>query len=84
MDDPVYGSLTVQKWHQLVIQYGVESKDDQNYDWMKNFLRRYFFFEEGRIGGIARSSASGPRAKFVDIIFFLKEASTDLEFPGFI
>jgi hypothetical protein len=83
-DDPVYKSGGAQKWHQLIIQYAVEQKDDPNYEWMKNFLRRYFFDEEGRICRVARSSTSGPGAKFADIIFFCKQASADTEFPGFL
>ena len=83
-DDPIYKLGGVQKWHQLVIQYAVQPKDDPNYGWMKTFLRRYFFDEEGRIGRIARTSTSGAGANFADVIFFAKEASAEREFPPFL
>jgi hypothetical protein len=84
-DDPVYINGGVLRWHQLVIQYAVQPKDDPNYEWMKSFLRRYYFDEEGRVHNIARSSPSTSfGAKFADIIFFAKEASTAEEFAAFL
>lgn len=83
-DDPVYKSGGVQKFHQLIIQYAVEQKNDLNYQWMKNFLRRYFFDEGGRLQRIARSSPAGAEAKFADVVFFQKEVAAGNEFGAFI
>jgi hypothetical protein len=83
-NDPVYQHGGVHKVHQLVIQYAIEQKNESNYQWMKNFLRRYFFDEEGRIHGLARSQASGPGAKFADVVFFCKELATENEFGAMI
>ena len=79
-NDPIYVCGGIQKLHQLVIQYAIEQKNDPNYVWMKRFLRRYFFDEEGRIHRIARSQASGPGAKFADVVFFCKEVAAENEF----
>lgn len=84
-DDPVYNPGGVQRWHQILIQFAVQPKDDPNYERMKNFLHRYFFDEEGRLRRIARSSVEGPESpNFADIVFFAKEASASTEFSPIV
>jgi hypothetical protein len=84
-DDPVYSPGGVQRWHQILIQFAVQPKDDPNYERMKNFLRRYFFDEECRLRRIARSSVEGPGSpNFTDIVFFAKEASSSTEFSPIV
>ena len=82
--DPVYIYGGVHKVHQLVIKFAVEQKNDPNYEWMSRFFRRYFFDEESRLRRVARSQASGPGAKFLDVVFFCKDVASDSEFGGHI
>lgn len=79
-DDPVYKAGGVGKWHQLLIQYAVLPKDDPNYEMMTDYLRRFYFFEEGRIGSIAISCPSSNRSQFADLVVYLKQASDAAEF----
>ena len=84
-NDPIYLPGGVQRWHQIIIQFAVQPKNDPNYERMRDFLRRYFFDEEGRISRIGRSSVNGPSSpSFADIIFFVKEASALTEFSPIV
>jgi hypothetical protein len=71
-------------WHQLVIQLPVETKDDPTLPWFTPFLAKYWFDQEARLRGFARSSAAGAHAKFLDVVVFAKESSIAMEHSPFL
>jgi hypothetical protein len=77
-EDRVYQPGGVQRFHQAIIQYGIQHKNDPNLQWMSDWLSRYFFFETGKLEGVVRTSPGG--AKFADIVFFQKQVAPALEF----
>lgn len=72
-------------WHQLLFKVAVHKQDDEAYRGLKNFLFGKFFFKEtARLPSAARSRCSTNEAKFMDLIFFQREASAAAEFEPYM
>lgn len=83
-NDPVYGHGTGARCHQLLIEVPVlRNEDDPNYEWIKSFLRKFWFFTETRIKAVGRSSVLEHAGKWLDIVYFQKETELEAEFTPF-
>jgi L-amino acid N-acyltransferase YncA len=67
-------------WHQMIFQLPVLAKNDPNYKIVKDFLHKKFLFQEmARLRSVARTSTQQGPAKWLDLVYFQAEASTDFD-----
>ncbi|KAF7879163.1 hypothetical protein EAF04_000362 [Stromatinia cepivora] len=83
-NDPAYGHGCGARCHQLLIEVPVLRKDDPNYDWIKSFLRKFWFLEEFRLNCVGRSSVLHRAGEWLDVVHFQKELEHEAEFTPFV
>lgn len=83
-NEQMYDQGGLKLWHQLVIQLAVEPKDDPMLPWFTQFLAKYWFDQEAKLRGFARSSGAAAQAKFLDVVVFAKESSIAMEHSPFL
>lgn len=86
-NDQVYeglGGNGPHRFHQLIVQRPIERSQDPDYDWLKMWLEKSFFFEEtGRLKSVGRSSVgTSTISRFLDIVQFQFDASNEAEHAG--
>ncbi|KAJ8065702.1 hypothetical protein OCU04_006374 [Sclerotinia nivalis] len=83
-NDPAYGHGCGARCHQLLIEVPVLRKDDPNYEWIKSFLRKFWFLEEFRLNCVGRSSVLHRAGEWLDVVHFQKELEHEAEFTPFV
>jgi GNAT superfamily N-acetyltransferase len=75
-EDAVYSHQGgVQRFHQLLIHRPIETKEDPDHTWLKQWLHKFFIEEVARLRSVARSSCRGTEARFLDVLTFQFEAA---------
>ncbi|KAF5873836.1 putative acyl- n-acyltransferase protein [Botrytis fragariae] len=82
-NDPAYGHGCGARCHQLIIEVPVK-KDDPNYDWMKKFLRNFWFLDEIRLISVGRTSVLKSPVEWLDVVHFQKELEHSGEFTHMV
>ncbi|KAI9735392.1 MAG: hypothetical protein M1818_006587 [Claussenomyces sp. TS43310] len=87
-NDPVYhnqGGTGPRRFHQLLIERRIETKNDPDHAWMKKWLRSSFFFDQVALfRSTARTSPNSVPARWLDVVLFQYEAASELEFEPFV
>ncbi|QSZ34890.1 hypothetical protein DSL72_007751 [Monilinia vaccinii-corymbosi] len=83
-NDPAYEHGCGARCHQMLIEVPVLAKNDPNYEWMKNFLRKFWFMEEFRLRCVGRTSIAQRAGEWLDVVHFQKELEHEAEFTPFI
>ncbi|KAM0129204.1 hypothetical protein ACHAP3_007937 [Botrytis cinerea] len=82
-NDPAYGHGCGARCHQLIIEVPVK-KDDLNYEWMKKFLRSFWFVDETRFISVGRTSVLKSPVEWLDVVHFQKEVEHSGEFTHMV
>lgn len=83
-NDPAYGHGCGARCHQMLIEVPVLKKNDPNYEWMKIFLRKFWFMDEFKLRSISRTSVAERAGEWLDVVHFQKELEHEDEFTPFI
>ncbi|TGO28877.1 hypothetical protein BPAE_0022g00520 [Botrytis paeoniae] len=82
-NDRAYGHGCGARCHQLIIEVPVK-KDDLNYEWMKKFLRNFWFLDEIRLISVGRTSVLKSPVEWLDVVHFQKELEHSGEFTHMV
>ncbi|KAF7897460.1 hypothetical protein EAF00_005688 [Botryotinia globosa] len=82
-NDRAYGHGCGARCHQLIIEVPVK-KDNINYEWMKKFLRNFWFLDEIRFISVGRTSVSKSPVEWLDVVHFQKELEHSGEFTHMV
>ncbi|KAI9646073.1 hypothetical protein NHQ30_005512 [Ciborinia camelliae] len=83
-NDPAYGLGCGARCHQMLIEVPVLTKNDPNYEWMKNFLRKFWFMEEFRLKSVGRTNVAKREGEWLDVVHFQKQLEHEAEFTPFV
>lgn len=82
-NDRAYGHGCGARCHQMIIEVPFK-KDDLNYEWMKKFLRNFWFLDEIRLMSVGRSSVLKSPVEWLDVVHFQKELEHSGEFTHMV
>ncbi|RAL59476.1 hypothetical protein DID88_006591 [Monilinia fructigena] len=82
--DPAYEHGCGARCHQMLIEVPVLKKNDPNYEWMKIFLRKFWFMDEFKLRSVGRTSVAQHAGEWLDVVHFQKELEHEAEFTPFI
>ncbi|KAF7902027.1 uncharacterized protein EAF01_007325 [Botrytis porri] len=82
-NNPAYGHGCGARCHQMIIEVPIK-KDDLNYEWMKKFLRNFWFLDEIRLISIGRTSVLKSPVEWLDVVHFQKELEHSGEFTHMV
>ncbi|KAF7948841.1 hypothetical protein EAE96_008024 [Botrytis aclada] len=82
-NDPTYGHGCGARCHQMIIELPVK-KDDLNCEWMKKFLRNFWFLDEIRLLSVGRTSVLKSPVEWLDVVHFQKELEHSGEFTHMV
>jgi L-amino acid N-acyltransferase YncA len=83
-NDSVYfnmGGMGGRRYHQVLMERTFELKEDPDFEWVKIWLKKFSFFDVGRLRSIARSSCGSGPARFLDVVQFQLQADDQANFP---
>ncbi|KAF7937584.1 uncharacterized protein EAE98_001898 [Botrytis deweyae] len=82
-NDRSYGHGCGARCHQLIIEVPVK-KDNLDYEWMKKFLRNFWFLDEIRLISVGRTSVLKSPVEWLDVVHFQKELEHSGEFTHMV
>ncbi|ESZ93004.1 hypothetical protein SBOR_6625 [Sclerotinia borealis F-4128] len=83
-NDPAYDHGGGSRCHQMMIELPVLRKNDPNYKWKTDFLRKFWFIEEFRLKSVGRTSITQRAGEWLDIVHYQFETEHEAEFTPFV
>ena len=68
-------------FYQLVAELITPDKDDPEFKWKSEFLKKYWFFEEAILVGFSRTPKNSAFPKQLNNVIFTKAAATTADIP---